>query len=132
MVKLKLYTQFLQNTLSVLSSDQVFLGIGSLGFLKFWYGTANSFIKLCVQSRIFWKNFFSQKLGNWAVFSDDQHYVRRPCGVCLTELFFYFFIFFENPFWAKLTKNGQKWPQNGVFRFYFRIFSLDVAGICVD
>ena len=56
----------------------------------------------------FGKTFFPKNWGIGLFFSDDQHYVRRPCGVCLTEQFFYFFIFFENPFWAKLTKNGQK------------------------
>ena len=39
--------------------------------------------------------------------------------------------FWENPHWAKMTKNGQKWPQNIVFGLFKKIMSLDFSGICV-
>ena len=47
--------------------------------------------------------------------------------MCMTELDF----FGKNPGQAKMTKNGQKWPQNMVFGLFKKITSLFLSGICV-
>ena len=40
--------------------------------------------------------------------------------------------FFEkNRYQANMTKNGQKWPQNRVFRLFKKSMSLVLFGICV-
>ena len=39
--------------------------------------------------------------------------------------------FGKNPHWAKMTKNGQKWPKNMVFGLFKKIMSLVLSGICV-
>ena len=39
--------------------------------------------------------------------------------------------FGKNSHRAKMTKNGQKWPKNMVFRLFKKITSLDLSGICV-
>ena len=39
--------------------------------------------------------------------------------------------FGKNPHWAKLTKNGEKWPKNRVFGLFKKIMSLVLSGICV-
>ena len=33
--------------------------------------------------------------------------------------------------WAKMSRNGQKWPKNMVFRLFKKITSLVLSGICV-
>ena len=33
--------------------------------------------------------------------------------------------------WAKMTKNGQKWPKNMVFGLFKKITSLVLSRICV-
>ena len=40
-------------------------------------------------------------------------------------------IFLKNPHWAKMTKNGQKWPKNRVFGLFKKIRSLVLSGINV-
>ena len=40
--------------------------------------------------------------------------------------------FGKNPHWAKMTKNGQKWPKNMVFGLFKKITSLVLSGICVN
>ena len=37
----------------------------------------------------------------------------------------------KNPHLAKMTENGQKWPQNEVFGLFRNIMSLVLSGICV-
>ena len=39
--------------------------------------------------------------------------------------------FGKNPHWAKMTKNGQKWPKNMVFGLFRKITSLVLSGIYV-
>ena len=40
--------------------------------------------------------------------------------------------FFEkNPYQAKMTKNGQKWPKNRIFGLFKKIMSLVLSGICL-
>ena len=39
--------------------------------------------------------------------------------------------FGKNPHRAKITKNGQKWPQNRVFGLFKKIMLLVLSGICV-
>ena len=39
--------------------------------------------------------------------------------------------FGKNPHWAKMTKNGQKWPKNRVFGLFKKIMSLVLSGICL-
>ena len=39
--------------------------------------------------------------------------------------------FGKNPHWAKLTKNGEKWPKNRVFGLFKKIMSLVLSRICV-
>ena len=40
--------------------------------------------------------------------------------------------FFEkNPYQAKMTKNGQKWPKNRIFGLFKKIVSLVLSGICL-
>ena len=39
--------------------------------------------------------------------------------------------FGKNLHWAKITKNGQKWPKNRVFGLFKKITSLVLSGICV-
>ena len=46
--------------------------------------------------------------------------------LCVTAGFFG-----KNPHWAKMTKNGQKWPKNRVFGLFKNIMSLVLSGICV-
>ena len=40
-------------------------------------------------------------------------------------------LFGKNPQWAKMAKNGQKWPKNRVFGLFKKIMSLVLSGICV-
>ena len=61
------------------------------------------------------------------VFSETQHGVRVPCIVTCDRAGFYG----KNPHRTKMTKNGQKGPQNWVFGLFKKIMSLVLSGICV-
>ena len=39
--------------------------------------------------------------------------------------------FGKSAHWAKMTKNGQKWPQNSIFGLFKKIKSLVLSGIWV-
>ena len=40
-------------------------------------------------------------------------------------------IFVKNPHWVKMTKSGEKWPNNRVFRLFKKMTSLVLSGIFV-
>ena len=66
---------------------------------------------------------------NWLIsfFPEIQHGVRVPYIVVCDRAGF----FGKNPHWAKMTKNGQKWPKNRVFGLFKKIMSLVLSGICL-
>ena len=39
--------------------------------------------------------------------------------------------FGKNSYWAKMNRNGQKWPKNRVFGLFKKIISLVLSRICV-
>ena len=39
--------------------------------------------------------------------------------------------FGKNPYWAKMNRNGEKWPKNRVFGLFKKIISLIFTRICV-
>ena len=61
------------------------------------------------------------------VFSETYHGVRGPYLIMCDRTRF----FGKNPHWAKMTKNGQKWPKNMVFGLFKKITSLVLSEICV-
>ena len=63
----------------------------------------------------------------WLVFSKIQHGVKGSYIVVCDRVGF----FWKNPHHAKMTKNGQKSPQNKVFGLFKKIMSLFLSGICV-
>ena len=54
------------------------------------------------------------------VFTETQHGVRGPYRVMCDRAG----LFGKNPHWAKMVKNGQKWPKNRVFGLFKKIMSL--------
>ena len=60
-------------------------------------------------------------------FSETWHGVRGPYIVVCDRAGF----FGKNPHQPKMTKNGQKLPQNMVFGHFKKIKSLVLSGICV-
>ena len=59
------------------------------------------------------------------VFSELSVVLGAHIQLCVTARFFG-----KNPHQAKI-KNGQKWPQNMVFRLFKKIMSLVLSGLCV-